>query len=632
MNQTHNVNDIQSVKSRINEIRHDHKDQFVAIGELLDNSKDWGKASKIDIFLSSKRITICDNGTGIPHERLPNILKFGNENSDAKTGTIGRFGLGLNKGSIILCEQVSVFTHHIDAPAFSKTEADWVSMSERNRYTPDTAEMTEQEKELFDEYSDSSTGTIVFLKELRHRIDKTFKDKLVMYCRSLFQQMEGLSIAIKFDEEEPTIITEWYDPILYNESLDEHKSYWKINVYKDGKGDYKSVIETSDGLFVVKPKPSKHKVSYPISPTKKTHSTQPYYVFEVRMTRLSDELLNYEADENKHTNWEYKKGIYFYRAFRNLNGFVGIKGILSFIQGMNRGAGVRIRVNFEAFDKEFDDYFGVSSLKMIQESSYTNMQPFLREVIAGACTETHKKYEKYIGDMKDECDEEFKRVLKLIIDNTFSEKDIPHLKESVEYVFIAKKFERNGRIFEYNGGNAVHKFYKEVNRIMSFTDRFQARVNVLKQEQVQEQVEEQVQEQVVEPVQEQVVEQVQEQVVEQVQEQVQEPVQEQVQKPVVEQVQEQVQKPVVEQVQEQVQESVVEQVQEQVVEQGQEQVQEQVQESVVEQVQEPVVEQGQDVKAKILDSISTLLQDEAFSNHWTGDDTMLYNAISKLFN
>jgi hypothetical protein len=34
----------------------------------------------------------------------------------------------------------------------------------------------------------------------------------------------------------------------------------------------------------------------------------------------------------------------------------------------------------------------------------------------------------------------------------------------------------------------------------------------------------------------------------------------------------------------------------------------------------------------IVTAIESLLQDEAFSNHWTGDDTMLYNAISKIFN
>jgi hypothetical protein len=476
--ETHDVTDIQSVESRITEIRHDHKDRFVALGELLDNAKDWGKATKIDIFLTNDRITICDNGFGIPPERFPNILKFGNVNSDARTGTIGRFGLGLNKGSIILGKQVSVYTHHVDTTAFCKTEADWVDMSKRNRYTPETAEMTELDKELFDSYISGPSGTLVILKELRQHIDETFRDDLVMYCKSLFQQMEGLTISIKFDEKEPTIISEWYDPILYDMCSPEHRTHWKINVYEDGQGGYESVIETSDRLFVVKQTILKYRTKYTKSPTKKTYPEQPYYSFDIFMTRLTDTLINYEETQNTRT-WEYKKGIYFYRAFRNLNGFEGIKGILSFLQGMNRGMGVRIRVNFTAFEKEFDDYFGVSSLKMIQETSYTNMKPFLQEVIANACTETHTTYEKYIGDMKTECDKRFIRDLKLITDNTFRVEEITHLEESVKCVFIDKQFKQNDRTFEYKDANAVHKMYEKANSIKPFADRFLDRIEEL---------------------------------------------------------------------------------------------------------------------------------------------------------
>ena len=626
--ETHDVTDIQSVESRITEIRHDHKDRFVALGELLDNAKDWGKATNVDIFLTKGRITICDNGFGIPSERFPNILKFGNVNSDARTGTIGRFGLGLNKGSIILGEQVSVYTHHIDATTFSKTEADWVDMSTRNRYTPETSEMTELDKELFDSYISGPSGTLVILKELRQSVDETFRNELVMYCRSLFHQMEGLTISIKFEEEEPTIISEWYDPILYDMCSPEHRTHWKINVYEDGQGDYDSVIETSDGLFVVKPTELKHRTKYTKSPTKKTYPEQPYYSFDIFMTRLTDDLLNYEGVQTDKT-WEYKKGIYFYRAFRNLNGFVGIKGILPFLQGMNRGMGVRIRVNFTAFEKEFDDYFGVSSLKMIQETSYTNMKPFLQEVIAYACTETHTTYEKYIGDMKTECDKRFIRDLKLITDNTFSVEEITHLEESVKCVFIDKQFKQNDRTFEYKGANTVHKMYKDANSIKPFTDRFRDRIEELEMiklttfpvsvidsdtEYDDSDTEEDTYDIPVTtgPISVQVQEEIQEQF--KVQEEVQEPIQEPIQEPV----QEPVKEPVKEQVQEPVQEPVKEEVQEQV--------KEPVQEQVKEPVQEPVQEQ-EPIDTKIMDIVDKLLQNPEFAKNWSGDKMTLYNAV-----
>ena len=430
MNQTHNVNDIQTVESRITEIRHDHKDRFVAIGELLDNAKDWGKATTIDIFLTENRLTICDDGIGISSERFPNILKFGNVNSCATTGTIGRFGLGLNKGSIILGDQVVVYTHLSDSSTFSKTEADWVEMSDCNRYTPLTQKMTDTDKEFFDGYIGGSQGTLVCIKELRNPVDEKFKDELVMYCRSLFQIMDGLKISIKFKDDEPIIVEEWYDPILYDMCPDEHKYCWKINVYENGKGCYTSVIDADDSLFVVREKQLKHRSTYKRVVDNKTCGKTPHYSFHIYMTIMTDGMLKYEASQNDSMTWEYKKGIYFYRAFRNLNGIVGIKGILSFLQGMNRGMGVRIRVNFSAFEKEFDDYFGVSSLKMIQETSYNNMKPFLKDVISCACTESHANYETYIGDMKKVCDAKFTKDLKKITDETFGLDDIDRLVQS----------------------------------------------------------------------------------------------------------------------------------------------------------------------------------------------------------
>ena len=49
LNGYHNIQDIQPVKSRLKEIRHDHKDTLVPIGEFLDNSKDWGLILRLQI-------------------------------------------------------------------------------------------------------------------------------------------------------------------------------------------------------------------------------------------------------------------------------------------------------------------------------------------------------------------------------------------------------------------------------------------------------------------------------------------------------------------------------------------------------------------------------------------------------
>ena len=74
----------QSVKSLINEIRHDYKDIFVPFGEFVDNSFDWGKANHVKIILRENKIIIIDNGNGIKSKRLKKTLIFGSENEMLK--------------------------------------------------------------------------------------------------------------------------------------------------------------------------------------------------------------------------------------------------------------------------------------------------------------------------------------------------------------------------------------------------------------------------------------------------------------------------------------------------------------------------------------------------------------------
>ena len=89
----------QPLESKIEEIRHDHKNVMATIGEALDNSIDWGKATNIVIDIKGKNILkIIDDGIGISSvSRMNEILLLGNKNDilttqKELTNVIGKFG------------------------------------------------------------------------------------------------------------------------------------------------------------------------------------------------------------------------------------------------------------------------------------------------------------------------------------------------------------------------------------------------------------------------------------------------------------------------------------------------------------------------------------------------------------
>ena len=67
-----------NISSTIIRIRQDNNDKFQGIGEVIDNSSDWGKAKNIDIGLREDEITISDDGNGIEKDKMETMLKFTN--------------------------------------------------------------------------------------------------------------------------------------------------------------------------------------------------------------------------------------------------------------------------------------------------------------------------------------------------------------------------------------------------------------------------------------------------------------------------------------------------------------------------------------------------------------------------
>src|SRR5262245_9609479 len=91
-----------SEKQAVESNRHHNIPLYASIGEIIDNSIEWG-ARNIHVFIDWKddpntqpnRIAFIDDGVGMSPEKLSNSLVTGyHEHGDDPDKRIGRFGVG----------------------------------------------------------------------------------------------------------------------------------------------------------------------------------------------------------------------------------------------------------------------------------------------------------------------------------------------------------------------------------------------------------------------------------------------------------------------------------------------------------------------------------------------------------
>ena len=87
---------IESVKSRVEDIRRDSSNIYVQLFELIENALEWGSADYLTIKLRENSLTLTDNGqNGFGSiEALERFFKLGERNSNFTEKTIGKYGKG----------------------------------------------------------------------------------------------------------------------------------------------------------------------------------------------------------------------------------------------------------------------------------------------------------------------------------------------------------------------------------------------------------------------------------------------------------------------------------------------------------------------------------------------------------
>jgi len=502
------INCRQSVKSIINEIRHDYKDKYVPFGEFVDNSFDWGKANYVKVILHKNKIILIDNGNGINSERLKQTLIMGSENKNVQRGTIGKFGLGLKKGSIILGNKISVYTY--SGNDYLYTQADWLEMGTNNSLIPVCTEMKEHEIYMFTKYiqqipSNEGKGTIIIIENLESTfgIDNNFYQKLISYFRQLYWNMESRKYKIEIVLDIPkhkrhATIKETYDPclrhlfdktsrenngidrftiIIYNKNsnslFDDDNSY-------DNSGRL-SILEWNDMKYLCpNTKPNALLKRDQLDLFKKNcYSEQDFTILcskytelcrlDVCATYLDDNDMSKEKENFPTLTWEQRMGIYFYRGYRNLSGFCGKKFNLSYLtqKKMYRGRGIRIDISFPA--NVIDIEMGVTSLKMINEETYLNMPNYISYPIAMVNYQCNKRHERMKKKLCEKAKELIDKNIE-IVNNAIKVSDINKIKDlDIWFTNIYKNNIITEFGFEIDGKNAgFQKIFPILEKIKNF--------------------------------------------------------------------------------------------------------------------------------------------------------------------
>lgn len=154
------------------------------LGEIVDNSVEAG-AREIRIDFAKKiekvgkkqieeiqRITIADNGAGMPKDILTRCLVLGCSMRDHKNGRlgIGKFGVGMTLGGISLARRIEVYSREDEATDFLYTyiDLDEIKAGKTTISVPVKKEILDEYKEFYD----GNTGTLVILSNC-DRMDGT---------------------------------------------------------------------------------------------------------------------------------------------------------------------------------------------------------------------------------------------------------------------------------------------------------------------------------------------------------------------------------------------------------------------------------------------------------------------------
>jgi len=464
----------QTLESRIEEIRHDHKNSLTTIGEDSDNSMCWANCDNIIVDIFENTFNFADDGKGFPSlERFKQALLLGSKNNALKDNTSsetvfkGKFGLGLPKGSIIVGNKVSVISKIEGSSDIYIAIANWETMKRANSYTPKIRKANEEEIEEYNSYY--GKGTLIKYENL---LNECILDpyNVYNYLICLYKKTEHDSKMPKihiynnhelfnFNDD----ITKFQNPII--DFLDTSFQEKDRNSLK-----YGFLVRQNNGKFELCMENDLTPFNY--RTLKSGDYLKTYdnivYVIKVVINAIGTQYIKNSGFINKNNNDLI--GFKIYRNGRDVTTSKALK--LSSIdpsKTMYRDKGVRINLEFCSNIRNtniFDNDFKVSSLKIIDETCYYHFNETLREClnkigeIAESNFENRKKIEKVQAEI------ELNKMFNYIQEN--SKVMVKELVETylriVETLYISGKYSQDFSDkdivpFEFDKRNGFYKIF-----------------------------------------------------------------------------------------------------------------------------------------------------------------------------
>jgi len=140
-------------------------DLTAAVGELVDNSIDWGKASVVRIRpqwdgMRKKidKMAFADDGVGIPVEILSHVLSLGFSSGYGSREGIGRFGVGLKLATLAIAPRVDIYTKRADSDVLWRTHLDLEEIKEGAQTQIEATECEDYPEDFADLMCDEDGG------------------------------------------------------------------------------------------------------------------------------------------------------------------------------------------------------------------------------------------------------------------------------------------------------------------------------------------------------------------------------------------------------------------------------------------------------------------------------------------
>lgn len=317
-----------------NDVRHSAHNIKTAIGDILDNSVDGNATSiKLDVDTTNgiyvSEISIIDNGTGVPNNKIEKLKDLGNSSEDEmknNTSELGCYGVGLKYGAFFLGNKLDIFT---------KTEGEnkvthvcmYFLKPGQTDFDPIIPEIVEYDLNdtQYGEFINKvggEHGTIVKISELhKEHILNNFVREMRQYVGE-----------------------------TYNKYIMEGGDFKDVNFYVDGcQIDYIDLMngEKCEQVITIKPFCGGKR-------------------YDVICKVFIHEITGDEPKKHDNTVPKYKKydadtcGMYLYRNGR----LISSGESLGLWKKDNRKFGVRVEV---FFDGKLDEYFGIQTVKVIHK-------------------------------------------------------------------------------------------------------------------------------------------------------------------------------------------------------------------------------------------------------------------------